>query len=165
MNAISLDAMTGWDWFIVIVVLVSTAIGLWRGMVRTVFGLAAWVVGVLGTAMFAPEAVTLVGMQSHPWVVFVLMFVAVFVLTRITGGLLARGLGKLGLGGADRGLGAVLGVARGVLLIVLAVAAARMLEVHQGPAWRASISRPMLDAVVHWVEPYLPGRISGIRET
>ena len=165
MNGVSLAAMTGWDWFIAIVVTVSTVVGLWRGMVRTVFGLAAWVVGVLGAAVLAPEVIVLSAMQRYPWVVFALLFVAGFALTRIVGALLARGLGKLGLGGADRGLGAVLGVARGALLVVLAVAAARMLDAHQGPAWRASISRPVLDAVVHWVEPYLPGRVSGIRET
>ncbi|HEY5632892.1 MAG TPA: CvpA family protein [Burkholderiaceae bacterium] len=165
MSDLSFEAMTGWDWFIVVVVGISTVLGLWRGMIRTVFGLAAWVVGVLAPLVLAPEVAVLSGMGEHPWVVFVLLFVAAFVLTRLVGVLLARAMGRLGFGGADRGLGAILGVARGVVLVVLAVAGARMLDAHQGPAWRASISRPVLDAVVHWVEPYLPGRVSGIRET
>jgi hypothetical protein len=42
---------------------------------------------------------------------------------------------------------------------------ARSFDLHQGAAWRTAISRPLLDAIVDWVEPYLPGRVSGVRQT
>ena len=41
-----LDAITPWDWFVLIVAVLSIGIGLVRGLVRTVFAVAAWGVGL-----------------------------------------------------------------------------------------------------------------------
>ena len=159
------SALTGWDWFVALVCLLSVMLGLWRGMVRTVFGLAAWIVALLGTPLFGARLIEMAGLQAHPWVVFTVLFVALLVGVRWLGSLLARALGTIGLGGADRGLGAALGAARALVVITLVVAGARALELHHTEAWRASLSRPLLDRLVLWIEPYLPQRISGIRET
>jgi len=165
MAEFNLSSLTGWDWFIVIVSVGSILLGLLRGMVRTVFGLAAWVVALLGTPLVAPAAVEVSAMQQQPWVVFVLLFIALFVVVRLAGGLLARVLGKLGLGGADRGLGALLGAARALVLIALIAVLARAFDLHRSSDWREAVSRPLLDAIVHWAEPYLPARVSGVRRT
>jgi len=165
MAQFSLSSLTGWDWFIVIVSVASILLGLMRGMVRTVFGLAAWVIALLGTPLLAPAAVEVSAMQQQPWVVFVLLFVLLFVVVRFAGVLLARVLGKLGLTGADRSLGALLGAARALVLIALVVVFARSFDLHRSPEWRLAVSRPLLDAIVHWAEPYLPTRVSGVRRT
>jgi membrane protein required for colicin V production len=161
----SFAALTGWDWFVTLVCLLSVLLGLWRGMVRTVFGLAAWIVALIGAPMLGPGLVETAGLQAHPWVVFTTLFVALLVGVRVLGSLLARAMGSIGLGGADRGLGAALGAARALVVITLAVAGARALDLHHTEAWRTSLSRPLLDRLVLWIEPYLPQRISGIRET
>jgi membrane protein required for colicin V production len=165
MGEITLSSLNGWDWFIVIVFAGSVLLGLLRGLVRTVFGLAAWVIALLGTPLAAPAAVQVSAMQQQPWVVFVLLFIALFVVVRVTGALLARAIGKLGLGGADRGLGALLGGVRALALIALVVVVARSFDLNKGAAWRTALSRPLLDAIVFWVEPYLPSRVSGLRQT
>lgn len=165
MDGPTLSSFTGWDWFVLLVFALSVALGLWRGMVRTVFGLAAWVVALLGTPLLAPAAIDAVRMHEHPWVVMVLLFILLFVAVRLVGALLARGLGVIGLGGADRGLGAALGVARALLLILIAAVAAHSLDLDQAPAWRDARSRPLLDALVEWVRPYLPPHDGMIRET
>jgi len=165
MTDISFSSLTGWDWFILIVSGGSILLGLLRGMVRTVFGLAAWGVALLGTPLLAPAAVDVSAMQQHPWVVFVLLFIAIFAVVRLAGALLARALGKLGLGGADRGLGALLGAARALVLIALVAVLARAMDLHRSADWREAVSRPLLDAIVHWAEPYLPARVGGVRRT
>lgn len=166
MSQFSLTSLTGWDWFIVIVSVASILLGLVRGIVRTVFGLAAWVVALVGTPLLAPAAVEASAMHQQPWVVFVVLFIALFVVVRFAGVLLARVLGKLGLGGADRSLGALLGAARALVLIALAVVLARSFDLHRSPEWRQAVSRPLLDAIVQWAEPYLPpSRASGVRRT
>ncbi len=165
MGDLSISALTGWDWFIAIVTVLSVALGLLRGMVRTVFGLAAWAVALLGTPIAAPAAVQITSMQAQPWVVFIVLFIALFVFVRMFGALIGRLLGKLGLGPADRGMGALLGAVRAVLLIALVAVVARSFDLHKGPAWRAALSRPLLDAIVLWIDPYLPSRVSGIRQT
>lgn len=165
MTGLSLDAFTGWDWFVLIVFLLSISLGVWRGLVRTVFGLAAWVAALIGAPLFAPPVVEVTRMEAHPWVVIVLLFVAILVAVKLLGSVLARLLGKVGLGGADRGLGGALGAARALLLILLAAVAARMLEMDQTSAWRNALSRPLLEALVQWVEPHLPQRQVNVRQT
>jgi membrane protein required for colicin V production len=162
---VSIASFTGWDWFVALALALSVLLGAVRGMVRTVFGLAAWIVALVGTPLFAPQIVRSTGLLEVPWVVYATLFLVLLIGVRLLGGLLASLLGKAGLGGADRSLGAVLGAARAAIVIVLVVAGARMLDMHQGAAWRDALSRPLLDAVVAWIEPYLPQSVSGIRET
>ena len=161
----ALSTLTGWDWIVILVMLGSVVAGLWRGLVRTVFGFAAWVVALVGAPLAAPAAIDATGMQAHPWVVLALLFLAFFVVVKLMGSLLARLLGKIGLGGADRGLGALLGAARAVLLLLLVAVAARAMKLDESASWRDAHARPLLDALVRLAEPYLPQRISGIRET
>jgi membrane protein required for colicin V production len=164
-GAVSIASFTGWDWFVALALSLSVLLGAWRGMVRTVFGLAAWIAALVGTPLLAPDVLAATGLREAPWVVYATLFLVLLIGVRLLGGLLASLLGKAGLGGADRSLGAVLGAARAAIVIVLVVAGARMLDMHEDPEWRDALSRPLLDAVVVWIEPYLPQRYSGIRET
>lgn len=165
MSGLSSSTFTGWDWFVLIVFLLSISLGIWRGLVRTVFGLAAWVAALVAAPMLAPAVIEATRMEAHPWVVIALLFVAILVAVKLLGGLIAQLLGKVGLGGADRGLGGALGAARALLLILIAAIAARSLELDQTSAWRDAVSRPLLDALVDWVEPHLPHRASDSRQT
>lgn len=165
MTGLSLSSFTAWDWFVLIVFLLSIVLGIWRGLVRTVFGLAAWIAALIGAPMFSPPLIEATRMDEQPWVVIVLLFVAILVAVKLLGGLTASLLGKIGLGGADRGLGGALGAARALLLILVAAVAARSLELDQTSAWRDALSRPLLEALVHWVEPHLPQRGGDFRQT
>jgi membrane protein required for colicin V production len=165
MNGLSLSSFTAWDWFVLIVFLLSIVLGIWRGLVRTVFGLAAWIAALIGAPMFSPPVIEATRMEAQPWVVIVLLFVAILVAVKLLGGLTASLLGKFGLGGADRGLGGALGAARALLLILVAAVAARSLELDQTSAWRDALSRPLLEALVDWVEPHLPQRGGDFRQT
>lgn len=165
MDPSSANPLTGWDWFVVLVVLASLGVGFWRGFVRTVFALAAWIAALVLTPIAGPVAVGALGMQQHPWVVLVGVFIVVLLTVRLVGWGLARLIGRLGLGGVDRLFGAALGVARGLLVVLLAAAAAHALELDRRTAWKESISRPLLDALVGFAQPYLPQRAPGVRET
>ena len=165
MTGLSLSSFTAWDWFVLIVFLLSIVLGIWRGLVRTVFGLAAWIAALIGAPMFSPPVIEATRMEAQPWVVIVLLFVAILVAVKLLGALTASLLGKIGLGGADRGLGGALGAARALLLILVAAVAARSLELDQTSAWRDALSRPLLEALVGWVEPHLPQRGGDFRQT
>jgi membrane protein required for colicin V production len=157
--------LTGWDWFIALVLLLSVGIGIWRGLVRTVFALGAWVFAFLGT----PVVASLLGVQmssSTPnWVMFAVVFIALFAVIRFTGFVLARGLAKAGLGGLDRGLGAALGIVRALVFVALAAVAGLALGMHKQAAWQSAFSRPVLDGIIQKLAPFLPERITGIRKT
>jgi membrane protein required for colicin V production len=161
----AIDGLTGWDWFVGGVFLVSVGFGLLRGLVRTVFALAAWIVALVGMPIAGWHVLARLGEQVPAWVVYGGSFLALFVLVRLAGGLLARGLRGVGLGGADRFLGGVLGLARAALVVLLAAAGAHLAGLSDEPAWQQARSRPLLEAMVEWVQPWLPEDQSGIRRT
>ncbi len=152
-----LPLLTGWDWFVITVAVVSTGLGVWRGMVRTVFGLAAWVLGVLG----APLVGVLIGQQFGitgvpAWVLYVLAFLLTFVGVRLAGVLFLKGVRSVGLAGVDRVLGAALGVARAALVVLVAAVIAHRMGFAQSPAWQAAAARPLLETMIEIAQPWLP---------
>jgi membrane protein required for colicin V production len=158
-------AITGWDWFVAIVLLLSVGIGAVRGLVRTVFALGAWAVALLGVPIGAAPLARLLPEAVPQPVIFLLLFLVLFVAVRMLGALAARALHGVGLGGADRLLGAVLGVVRAAIVIVVVAVGAHLGGFSKHPAWTQALSRPLLDALVQWAEPFLPERLSGVRRT
>jgi membrane protein required for colicin V production len=161
----TLDAITGWDWFVVIVVLLSVGVGLVRGLVRTVFALGAWVVAVLGVPLAGPPLVRHLPEAVPHAVVFVIVFLVFFVAVRVLGSAAARALHGIGLGGADRLLGGVLGVVRAALVVFVVVLGAYLAGFSKYPSWTQALTRPLLDGMVRFAEPFLPERVSGVRRT
>ena len=157
--------LTGWDWFVLLIALFSIGFGLMRGFVRTVFALAGWLVALIATPVVAPALMPYFGLQSFPWVVYIVLFVLILIGVRMAGGLIARGLKSAGLGGADRAMGALLGVARAIIIIAIVAIAARAIGLTGSPSWQQAWSRPLLDQMVSMLEPYLPERVSGIKRT
>lgn len=160
-----MSGLTAWDWFVLIVVVLSTAIGVARGMVRSIFAIGAWVVAFLGTPLVGSILIQSFSLQSGGLWVYLAAFVVLFVAVRGVGALVAGGLKKVGLGGPDRLLGAALGVLRALVIVALAAVAGSTLGMDREPAWTAAWSRPLLDGLVARLEPFLPERVSGIRRT
>jgi membrane protein required for colicin V production len=160
-----LSELTGWDWFVAIALAVSVGIGLLRGLIRTVFALAAWVTGVLGAPLLGPDAIRALPPEVPHAVTYFVVFLVLFVIVRVLGALAARALHGIGLGGADRLLGAALGVLRAGLVVALVALGAHLAGHSKDPAWKQALTRPLLDALVAWGEPFLPEKLSGVKRT
>ena len=152
-----LPPFTGWDWFVLTVALLSTALGLWRGMIRTIFGLAAWILGLLGAPLIGILIGERFAISSVPaWVLYVLAFVLTFVIVRVLGALFLKGIRSVGLAGIDRILGGALGMARAGLVILIAAVVAHRLGFSQTASWQGALARPLLDNLVEVARPWLP---------
>ena len=152
-----LPPLTSWDWFIITVALVSTGLGVWRGMIRTVFGLAAWVLGIIGAPLGGMLIAQQFGITGLPvWVLYVAAFLLTFILVRLVGALFLKGARSVGLAGVDRVLGAALGVARAALIVLVVAVVAHRLGFSQAPAWREAAARPLLETLVEAARPWLP---------
>ena len=76
-------------------------------MIRTVFGLAAWVLGVVGAPLVGMLIAREFGVAGLPvWVLYVLAFLLTFIVVRLAGALFLKGARSVGLAGVDRVLGA-----------------------------------------------------------
>ena len=153
--------MTALDYAVVGVIVLSSAWGAWRGLVREVISLAGWVLAFIAANVLAdPLAEALAGWIPNPDLRAIAAFAAVFVVTLTLVTLVAIALSKAlkstGLRGLDRTLGALFGLARGVLIAILFALVAGLTSFPQNPMWRASWSGPMLGRTVEELKPWLP---------
>lgn len=153
--------MTGFDYTVIALVLLSALLGWWRGLVYEVLSLLGWVAAYVVARQFAADAAPLMPaalgtMDVRVAAAFVLLFVA----TLIVGGFVAWGLSKLvkwvGLGWLDGSLGALFGLLRGVLMVMALMLLAGLTDFPKQRFWRdAWLSKP-LESVVLAVKSRLP---------
>lgn len=153
--------MAALDWVFVTVLVASLLIGAWRGLVFELLSLAGWVAAFVAAQWFADDAGAWLPMgQADPAWRHVAGFVVVFVATVFACGLVAWLLKKLvaavGLRPADRALGAMFGVLRGLVLLLAAVLVAGWMQVQQAPWWQQSQLAPWLQAALKSLRPVLP---------
>ncbi len=141
-----MPSVTWVDFAILGVLAVSALLAFLRGLVREVLGIGAWI----GAALAAAWGLPLVRGQAQRWItnpvwVDPIAFIVIFLVSLIILMLIARAIGRVvrgsPLGGVDRTLGLVFGLARGAALVVLAYIVAGMVV--------------PLD---HWPDPVLEAR-------
>jgi membrane protein required for colicin V production len=157
--------VTWLDYAVLGVLALSTAWGVWRGLVREVISLAGWIVAFLAANLFAePVADALPQSISNPDLRVLVAFVAIFVVTLTLATLAAIALSKAlkaaGLRGLDRTLGGLFGVARGVLIAIAFALVAGLTSLPQDPIWKQSFTGPMLGRTVIQLEPWLPSALA-----
>ncbi|MCL2657424.1 MAG: CvpA family protein [Betaproteobacteria bacterium] len=157
--------MAVFDYVVLAILFVSLLLGAWRGLVSEVLALFAWVSAFLAARHFTAFVVPFFSrFVAEPLLQQGGAFVAVFVLTLLLFGLLRLLLRELlhaiGLGLADRTLGAVFGLARGLLIIFLLVAAGGITDMPKQPWWQGASFAPPLETAVLASRPWMPERIA-----
>ncbi len=158
--------MTPLDFVIIAVVLISALIGLFRGFVKEVLSLINWLAALLVAWFFAPTtAVMLEQWIASPTLRLVLAFAGLFLVTLLTATILSHFLHRLvvrgGLKGTDRSLGVLFGIARGVVILTVAVLLAGTTTIPQETWWQGSLLIGYLEGVATTVVAYLPPDIAG----
>ena len=153
--------MTAFDLVVIGVVGLSALLGFVRGFVRVVVSLAAWVIAALAAIHFSealgaglPEFGG--GPAARYVAAFGLIAIVVLIAGALTGWLLSRAVRAIGLGFLDRLLGALAGVARGVLLVVLGVLLAGLTDLPQRDWWQNATLAPALVTAALSLRPWLP---------
>lgn len=126
--------MAALDWIFLAVLAASLLLGAWRGLVFELLSLAGWVV-----AFFAAQ-----------W------FVGAVFACGLVAWLLKKLVEAVGLRPADRALGALFGVLRGLVLLLAVVLVAGWLQVQEAPWWKESQAAPMLQGALKGLRPVLP---------
>ncbi len=153
------------DWVFLAVLLLSLLIGAWRGLVYELISLASWVAAFVLAQWFAADIAKLLPLTgAGEGVRYAAGFVLTFVIALIAGSLLAVLVKKLvssvGLAPVDRVLGAVFGLARGlVVLLVIAVVVA-MTPLKSALWWKESTGAKGLTVLLKGLKPVLPAQFS-----
>lgn len=149
------------DWIFAALLLVSMLVGAWRGLVYEVLSLAGWVVAFLAAQWLAPDAAALLPMgETHETMRYAAGFILVFVGALFAWGFLAWLAKKLieavGLRPVDRALGAVFGVLRGLVVLLVLVVVAGLTQLHQADWWQESQGAVLLSGLLQGLRPVLP---------
>jgi membrane protein required for colicin V production len=149
------------DIFILSVLGISALISLFRGLVREVLSLVAWLVAGWVAFKFAgPVGEQLAGMVSIPSVRMALAFIGLLIAVLLIFGVINFLIGKLiegtGLSATDRMLGIVFGVARGIAIVTVMVMLAGLTPVPRDPWWRTSIFLPRFEQLAKLAIAFLP---------
>jgi membrane protein required for colicin V production len=151
---------------IVLLVLILTVVrGLMRGMVDTLFSLAAWtlafVLGKWGALMVAP--LLPIGIEN-PAIRYFAGFMAVFLVVLIGVLLLGHALASLvkaaGLGSADKVLGGVLGLVKGLVILIGLTLAAGLTSLPRTDFWKQAMLSDSLQAMALRALPLIPADVA-----
>jgi membrane protein required for colicin V production len=152
--------MTAIDWALVATLGLSVLLGLVRGVVRELFALTGWIVGILlALKLSEPLAASLpldLPLTARTVLVGLFIIVGTLLLAALAAVLLRATLKAARLSLEDRLLGGMFGVLRGVLLIGIAALLAIAAGAQRQSWWEASMLLPWVQASVRFASPLLP---------
>src|SRR5688572_26264881 len=153
--------MTPLDYAVLAVVGLSVVISVWRGAVREVLALAAWILAFFAGQAYAGAVAAYLpaSLESEPLRLltgFAVVFLLVLLLTSLVAVAISTVLRSAGLGPVDRGLGAIFGLARGMLVVIILVLLCGLTAFPRTPAWRDAMLSAPLEAAASSVVPLLP---------
>ncbi len=156
--------MTWVDGVVLAVLLISAGLAYFRGLVREVLGIGGWLGAIAAGLLALPVSRPLIEPHVQPdWLatglaigaVFLVVLVILKIIIHWVAGMVQRSM----LGGVDRALGLVFGLARGAFIVVLAyiVGALAMPASDKWPEEvRQARSRPLAADGARWLVAQLP---------
>jgi len=157
--------MTIFDFVVLIIFVVSVLLSIVRGIVRESLSLAGWVVAYMVAKIFAKDFMSVLPLsitdESLRMVIsFTAIFLAVLIVMSMLTMLASALIRTVGLGSADRMLGALFGFARGLLVVLLLVLSAGLTTLPQEPFWQKALLSKPLETGVIMIMPWLPRGLS-----
>jgi len=153
--------LTALDIAAIVVLALSVLLAWSRGIIRSLIGTVAWIVGFVAAIGFAPTVGALIPDTSNgPWLRYMIAFVGIFIAAIVAGALIAWPLRavvrKAGLGFLDATLGATFGLVRGVALLVAFALVAGATRLAQRDWWQNAYVAPALASAALSLRPWLP---------
>lgn len=157
--------MTAFDYAVLGIVGLSVIVSIWRGVVREVIALVSWIAAFFIAQAYA-HAIAQLLPQSIPGdslrllIGFALVFALVIVVAALIAIVISRLVHGVGLGPVDRGIGAIFGLVRGMLAVLILVLLCGLTSAPRHPVWREAMLSPPLEAIALSVTPMLPDALS-----
>jgi membrane protein required for colicin V production len=144
------------------ILVISSLVGVWRGLVREVLALVGWVAAAWISYHYATWLAHewLTGVPGGEMTQLALGFVILFILTMIVCALIGRFLAKImqqaGLSPMDRLLGFAFGLLRGLLIVVILSSLVVLTSLSQTTEWRKAWCLPAVELLTGMAHVWLP---------
>lgn len=149
------------DIIVVLVLVLTVVLGLMRGLVVTLFSLAAWMLAFLlgkwGAVMVAPLLPIAVENPAIRYFAgFTVVFLVVLIGVLLLGHAMASLVKAVGLGSADKVLGGVLGLTKGLVILVGLTLAAGLTSLPRTDFWKQAALSGTLQGMAVRALPLIP---------
>jgi len=149
------------DWVLLLGLLLSVLLGLWRGLVYEVLSVLGWIAAFVLAQAFADEVGAWLPIDglSPPLRVavgFVLVFVVVAFAAGMGAWLVQKLVASVGLRPVDRVLGGAFGLLRGVVILLAVALVMSMTQMQNAAWWADSKVAQVSSATLVEVKPLLP---------
>jgi membrane protein required for colicin V production len=157
--------MTVFDYAVLVIVGVSILISLMRGGVREILSLLGWVIAFYVARTYSSLVVPLLPYdipteKLKMLAAFVILFLAVLLVTSLIAIALSTLLKGIGLGWLNRLFGGIFGLLRGLLIVTVLMLLAGMTQLPKDERWTNAMFSAPLEALVKTVLMWLPPSIS-----
>ncbi len=149
------------DYAVIGVLVISMVWSALRGVVREIVSLGGWIIAFLAANLFAgplsahlPQAIP--GESLRVLAAFLAIFLVALICSAVVGVLMSKLVSAVGLGATDKALGALFGIARGTILVLVAVLAAGLTIAPRQAWWKESMSGEPLKQAALALKPWLP---------
>ncbi|MBM3389813.1 MAG: CvpA family protein [Betaproteobacteria bacterium] len=149
------------DVAMVIVLLVSAAIGVWRGFIYEAASLLGWVAAYVGAQRFSPWLMAQWSLQGYTpelgrGSAFAALFLVILLVWAVAARLLRRVVHATPLQVPDRLGGAAFGLVRGILILLVVATVVAWTPLKHLEGWQASQGRIWLERLIEGLQPYWP---------
>ncbi len=153
--------MTGFDFVLLAILAISAILGLLRGLLKEVLSLVAFASAFIAAIWWGPTASDWISAWvTQSFVRMAISYFCVFVVVLLSIGLvnktLATLISKTGLSPADHGLGALFGLVRGILFVLLLVTIAGFTPLPNEIWWKQAMFSKQVVNVVQQIKLRLP---------
>ena len=157
--------MSIFDYVVLTIVGLSVFFSIMRGLVREVLALLGWIAAffvaktyTLELAPLLPKAIPTESLQYLAG--FIILFLATLLVSSLLAIALLQVFKKIGLSWVDRGLGAVFGTLRGIMIVGVLVFLGGLTDFPKDIAWRNAMFSAPLEAMVFSALPWVPSAIA-----
>ncbi len=157
--------MTSFDYTVLFIIGISIVVSMMRGAVREMLAIAGWIAAIYVAKTYAPQLIPLLPpdipsealkiLAAHIIVFFGVLLVASLLIIA-----LSSLIKKIGLNWLNRGVGAVFGFARGLLIVCVLVFLAGLTSLPKDARWTNAMFSSPLEALVKSVLPFVPQMVA-----
>jgi membrane protein required for colicin V production len=157
--------VTVFDFLVLFVLICSIIISTFRGLVKEVLSLVSWIAAFVVANAYSEDLATMLpDMIAGNMMRLIAAFLALFLGVRLLMGLLSLAVEALvkagGLTIADRGLGGLFGLGRGLVIVLSVVLLCGMTSIPQQAFWKEALFSPLAETAALTVKPFLPGDVA-----
>lgn len=154
--------MTAFDFTLLGILGTSVLLGIWRGLIKELLSLVAFGLAFLAAIWWGPDLSSLgiLNWVKHDYLKLGIAYAALFIATLLAVGVLnmamAAMLKSTGLSPADRGLGAIFGLLRGILFMLILVTIAGYTPLIEEPWWQEAMFSEQVVGVIQQLKHRMP---------